>query len=54
MFVNGYDREETMSFELSTDGPRLMRFPYPVHTAGEIFRAIARGDGEIVRDLHNR
>lgn len=31
-----------------------MRFPYPVHTAGEIFRAIARGDGEIVRDLHNR
>ena len=34
MFVNGYDREETMSFELSTDGPRLMRFPYPVCWAG--------------------
>lgn len=34
MFEKGYDREKTMSFELSTDGPRLMRFPYPVRWAG--------------------
>ena len=31
-----------------------MRFPYPVCTAEEIFCAIQKGDGEIVRELHPR